>query len=57
MDPKDVLGQASAIAHSARERVRAADLEASVRELERSDNRAMQSIARVYRMLQLPPHQ
>jgi hypothetical protein len=57
MDSKDVLGQAVTIARDAHKRASEAEIEANVCKLEQSENRAMRSLAHVYRMLQRPPYQ
>jgi hypothetical protein len=57
MEPQEVVNQAETIARAARSKARHADLESTVEEFERSEVRSLQSLARVYRMLQWPPHQ
>jgi hypothetical protein len=56
MDTSTVLSLAADIARDARARVRVAEIEATVEEFERSENRSLRSLARVYRMLQSPPN-
>jgi hypothetical protein len=56
MDTSKVLSLAADIARDARARVRVAEIEATVEEFERSENRSLRSLARVYRMLQSPPN-
>jgi hypothetical protein len=56
MDNAKVLSLAADIARDARARARYAEIEATVEEFERSDNRSLRSLARVYRMLQSPPN-
>jgi hypothetical protein len=53
MDHSDVLSQAASIVAKARQ----AHVEATVAEFEHSDVPSLQSLARVYRMLQWPPQQ
>lgn len=57
MEPKEILIEAESIARAVHGRARNADIEASVEEFERSEIRSLQSLARVYRMLQWPPRQ
>jgi DNA-binding phage protein len=54
MNTYKVFQQASQIAERAKIRTEQADLELSVQTLEYSSNPSLQSIARVYRMLQRP---
>jgi anti-sigma factor RsiW len=56
MDKSQVLALAADIARDARARARHAEIEATVEEFERSENRSLRSLARVYRMLQSPPN-
>jgi hypothetical protein len=56
MDTSKVLALAADIARNARTQARHAEIEATVEEFERSDNRSLRSLARVYRMLQSPPN-
>jgi anti-sigma factor RsiW len=56
MDKSEILTLAADIARDARARARHAEIEATVQEFERSDNRSLRSLARVYRMLQSPPN-
>jgi hypothetical protein len=56
MDKSKVLTLAADIARDARARMRQTEIEATVEEFERSENRSLRSLARVYRMLQSPPN-
>jgi hypothetical protein len=55
MDSPDILKQATTIAKKARAKTRQDDVEQIVRAAEQSDQRALRSLARIYRMLQIPP--
>lgn len=57
MEPQDILNQAETIARAAHHQARSEDLESTVEEFERSEILSLRSLARVYRMLQWPPHQ
>jgi hypothetical protein len=57
MDHSEILSQAASIVHDAHAKARKDDLETTVAEFEHSEIRSLRSLARVYRMLQWPPHQ
>lgn len=56
METPEILALAADIARDARAQAERADIEANVEKLERSEIRSLRSLARVYRMLQWPPH-
>ena len=56
MDKATVLSLATDIARNAQARAQHAEIETTVQEFERSENRSLRSLARVYRMLQSPPN-
>jgi len=55
MHTPNIISIAESIARAARAESESAEREATIEEFERSENRSLRSLARVYRMLQWPP--